>query len=1747
MSSIPPLPPVPAKHSGLLSYIKSNRDTPVGELLKPYNEYDSVLRQIFAQEPTNALLADNHVNLVPLYDGDGTADLLVQARDLRSEPKEVSDKYILSLKDEDRKPNGSPAIVTTFKEFQTNFNLFSESSLSDLDWSNVVAAGSSVVSALLPVPEEYNESKRQLRHFYHQKFAPASDVDLFIYGLNEEQAIEKIKQMEQKIKDSILYETTSVRTKNTITIVSQYPTRHVQIVLRIYKSIAEIVTGFDVDCACVAYDGHNVYAAPRAVAALMTQANRIDLTRRSPSYENRLSKYSHRGFEVFWPELDRSRIDPTIFERSFMKTVGLARLLVLERLPTPSDREMYMEQRRLERGRPPLITNSRRNMRKLRGNIKNDWEDEVADWVDEEEISDYHTITIPYGEKFHARKIEKLLYTHDLLLNAEWNNQKRDVNLHRHPVFFGDVKDIIQDCCGSCPKPTTPEEEEIWEAESKIYISGEISFIKDDPGRQAIGSFNPITETDWTEMAYIGNTTRLFQAIVDNDLETVREWLAQEDADPYRRDHTGRTPLHLATMVSTPEIVQCLVDNGSRLIARLADGRMALHLAAARGNVEIIRILLNKSAENEEAEEAKKDQLRKDAKNPQDSVNNVKDIDMEGADDLEIVSENAEDSDDKMSFVTGSFVDVKKDDAEQVEEDNVPDDDKASEPDIIDINAIAWDSQASPLHIAIIHNHPDVVKELVSSYGADVLLPIKLKELHRGLRAILPLTLPLRLPLEKAINMTEVLLNLGATPAQAEITGKTPLHYFAASPYPELFDTLAKHDSPAVKRAIDHVTVDGISYNPIAETALTVAVKAKNTTTITKLLDLGASVNIEFGNYMKSALLRWDSLKNSDSKQNLAQFQGNVSQPVVIAILTDQPLVAIHLLGRGADPNTLSASGYSLLNTKYCYGNKEGESLLDLVAIKTWQLRDYKESSGAEPPLPLECDESYLSPYKEGTYQMRVAKARLEEENTRFKKEQESYESKIKEAENLKGLEEKKCAVEALLHDFKALESALVAKGAKTFKELYPDVDGSEYMHRWRTNNPWKREPFKIEFIFNAPDLSDEKQKGYIKLFEAAWLGDLETIKLLTLEMWGPNKDMSPLSAAVSDSTGASPFSLAVLRGHLDVAKAILQIVRAQYKPEVPAQKTFRMDSDNESDYSDNDPDNDDVSCEGELAITGEKICDEFTIDNIGETATKAESNVSPLQVLQKPCKIGLLLDHEDCKVNVWSNPDLFDHAIVNDNIDLLRFLLDLGQSEVISGVENGSYTLLSDHHLDKAIQCGQPRFLAEIISRTGAGLPLNKFVEESGIVLKNKSRYYQGLSIHGKKREDWAAAAGQEAPTAAQDKSAPLLLRAAVYGNLSAVEWLLSTAPKRHYMDYANSNKQDKRLRKLAQIDNGIEGSIQKWLNLRNDLLLHCAILSRENDESTRLVKYIVDNLPNCLETKSPKGYTPLLLAFSKQRCRFAKILIDAGANQEARDIKGNNILHILLRPNGGKLYPMELEPIKTLLDFLDPRLLSSLLTARSSDEPGALTPFASWIHSLTAGGQGLVGDEKLKVTKLLLDFAEPTGQTHLELLDGAGNTPIHNAVRCQQTYLLKLMLERRPDLLTRENSTGSTPMELARDAWATKATSDPPKLPTFTMADRYYSSHNLLYTPAILAEKPEFFVLGKTKKGRGRASIYKTCLSFVPTEETNRKRKLVSLFEANDVAKRVDTRVKPRFRRRLDNNIEGDDEVSKWYDWHR
>lgn len=195
------LPELPAPHAGLVDYMADNPGKPMSDITARYREYESQLRTLFAQDRSDPRLNDPYINVLPLFT-DKTARITTRARDLASESQAEKERYIMALPDDKRRPHGSPATVGSLKDFRKNFAIFSESSLADLDWSNVVAAGSSVVNCLLPVPAEFNTTKRKLREYYHEKFCPASDVDLFLYGLNEEQAIEKIKQIEKAVRDA---------------------------------------------------------------------------------------------------------------------------------------------------------------------------------------------------------------------------------------------------------------------------------------------------------------------------------------------------------------------------------------------------------------------------------------------------------------------------------------------------------------------------------------------------------------------------------------------------------------------------------------------------------------------------------------------------------------------------------------------------------------------------------------------------------------------------------------------------------------------------------------------------------------------------------------------------------------------------------------------------------------------------------------------------------------------------------------------------------------------------------------------------------------------------------------------------------------------------------------------------------------------------------------------------------------------------------------------------------------------------------------------------------------------------------------------------------------------------------------------------------------------------------------------------------------------------------------------------------
>lgn len=1586
-------------------------------------------------------------------------------------------------------------------------------------------------------------------------------MDLFLYGLTEEQAVEKIKQIESKIRDSILSETTTVRTKNAITIVSQYPTRHVQIVLRLYKSISEVLTGFDVDCSCVAYDGQQVWASPRAVAAFMTQVNTIDLTRRSPSYENRLSKYSHRGFESYWPLLQRDRVDPTIFERSFGRVQGLARLLVLEKLPHPNDRDQYLAQRREERGRPPLHW-SQRNVHQLPGNLKDRQPDDVAEWVQEDDISNYHTVTIPYGPNYTAKRIEKLLFAKDLLLNAEWNKPKdRETALHRHPTFFGTVNDVIHDCCGFCPKPTTDADLAAFEEESKIFISGPITFLTDNPGRQAIGSFNPITDVDWTEMAYIGNTTRLCQAIVDQDLEAVRDWFSStEVVDVDRRDHTGRTPLHLAAMCSTPEILQTLIEHGARIVSRLYNGMTALHIAAHRGELQMVKDLLEKSTSNEE-EESRKENGRKIARRaasnnpdttkdvrtahdeasagtasniPIDDVSDAENEEWEDDEDNDHDESDAADSDgesERDDMTEGSFVKVGRD-AE------APDAmlEGKDEPDVYNIDVLAWDSPMSPLHLAILAGNIDVVELLIDSYGADVLLPVKVMDEYdrkSAKAAILTIVLALELPLQEANQTVKTLLARGATPTQADMNYISALHYSINSTKSLIVDTLQAFDPVAVAKACNFVAVSGWGSNPTVQVPILTAIRSGRMDLAQKLISMGAKMEIDFGTFAEAHKrgCRYASSNRDDVEK---VFRRYVEQPIILAAKMEMIDLVNQAIDAGVDVNTISAAGWRAID--YAYGDTHDYSLLDIVRAHIKAVKDsIQPKSELKKPEELGKPAEYLKAEK-GTYQYWTAYHDFNDaraiKNFQFESYQKKIDSLVAPPED--GSLQREAALEQTLLKLNNLEKKLCGKKAKTFKELYPDARLEAY-RGFNRNNNFKGSPYATNISVGIPDLTAEKEADFVKLFEASWNGDSETVRSLCLS---PTR---PLQIATVDLRGFSPFSIAALRGHFDLARLVVEIATVQYQPKDQKDKykyTLRVADD---EYDSDDSYDSDESQTSDFGVLRHLVKDDFTIDDVAALADTVKSKVSPATMLAWSCQVVRAFDDKvDSRTarqyfqhsstpQAWvskhsdeswewfnaaydhssrsSRDTLVRYAIFANNMRLLKFLIKTG-NDLATQQEDGDALKvfnISTTDFELAIRLGRVEMMGEILKSTGFGFPLRKIFLESGVKLEQKPEFYQGLTVHGRKREDWAEAGrrGHRSSQASPSIGVPLL-GSVLMGNLESVEYFLSDAPMRRYLEFASSFEDDKHLQALKQAPGGIEGKLTEWLSTRNHLALHVAVLSAPNvDGSQPVFDYLMNKTPHGIENRSADGKTPLQLAFEIGRYQAARKLLAAGANQATKDNTGRNILHSIL----ATCATSEPRLLESLLGLLEPKLMPTLFLERcSGSDFEAMTPLALFLNRCSKDAK----DWRKTVEVILLH----SGGKDLEKLNGAGDYPLHVAVRANNVGLVEFLVEYRPDLLYWENGTGMTPTDVATTAYLRSFIDKPPQLSDrdqWSVKDttpKDFANVTSVSLPTAGASYPE---VGTTLEWKMQHLI----LSL--NQKYPAKRKLVSLYDANEVAKRL------------------------------
>jgi ankyrin repeat protein len=87
----------------------------------------------------------------------------------------------------------------------------------------------------------------------------------------------------------------------------------------------------------------------------------------------------------------------------------------------------------------------------------------------------------------------------------------------------------------------------------------------------------------------------LLSAAHQGDIQAAQNAL-NAGANVDTRSHNDSTPLILAPLNGTVDLVLLLLDRGADINAQAKDGRTALMIAAANGNIEVVSLLLEKGA-----------------------------------------------------------------------------------------------------------------------------------------------------------------------------------------------------------------------------------------------------------------------------------------------------------------------------------------------------------------------------------------------------------------------------------------------------------------------------------------------------------------------------------------------------------------------------------------------------------------------------------------------------------------------------------------------------------------------------------------------------------------------------------------------------------------------------------------------------------------------------------------------------------------------------------------------------------------------------------------------------------------------------------------------------------------------------------------------------------------------------------------------------------------------------------------------
>ncbi|KDQ15117.1 hypothetical protein BOTBODRAFT_32093 [Botryobasidium botryosum FD-172 SS1] len=200
----------------------------------------------------------------------------------------------------DLKRASSIQIQPSIDLFSKKFAELTGSLLKGLSWENIFVAGGIVAGSLFCVDDSNATAKpEQWKH---------SDIDIYLYGLTPKEANEKIAYIFSVFESNLEPNAPAlvVRNSRTITFFSDYPTKRIQIVLKLVKDPKEVLLNFDLDICSLGWDGKEAWMLPRAVRALETGYNVFTMNLinghylgdRRATQEQRVFKYANKGYGI---------------------------------------------------------------------------------------------------------------------------------------------------------------------------------------------------------------------------------------------------------------------------------------------------------------------------------------------------------------------------------------------------------------------------------------------------------------------------------------------------------------------------------------------------------------------------------------------------------------------------------------------------------------------------------------------------------------------------------------------------------------------------------------------------------------------------------------------------------------------------------------------------------------------------------------------------------------------------------------------------------------------------------------------------------------------------------------------------------------------------------------------------------------------------------------------------------------------------------------------------------------------------------------------------------------------------------------------------------------------------------------------------------------------------------------------------------------------------------------------------------